>query len=127
MTVFPKKGVKCSFTPSMEAIGRDVLAELAAPPVLVFSDWDAVGDGSRPFRICCDASIDDFDATLEQEQPDGSVRPMSMLAALPSTREGIGRRSIWRHSALYGRSSALEDTFGERRLAFCRITRLWKI
>ena len=75
-----KKGVKCLFTTSVEVIVRDILAELAAPPFLVFSDWDAVEDGSRPFRVYCGASIDCFGATLEQEQPDGSVRPIAYVS-----------------------------------------------
>ena len=37
-TALFKKGVKFLFTPSMEAIVRDMLAEFAAPPVLVFPD-----------------------------------------------------------------------------------------
>ena len=49
-----------------------MLAGLADPPVLVFPDQDAVEDGSRPFRMYYDASIEGFGSTLEQEQPDGS-------------------------------------------------------
>ena len=33
-----RKGVQFEFTPAMEIIVRDILAELAAPPILVFSD-----------------------------------------------------------------------------------------
>ena len=67
---------------------RDMLAVLAAPPVLVFPDWDAVEGGSRPFQVHCDASIDGFGATLEQEQPDGFVRPSAYVsrATLDSER-----------------------------------------
>ena len=88
ITALLKKGVKGLFTPSMEAIVRDMLAELAAPPVLVFPVWDAVEDGSRPFRVYCDATIDGFGATLEQEQPGGSVRPIAYVsrATLDSER-----------------------------------------
>ena len=50
------------------------LYHLAAPLSLVFLDWDAVADGSRPVRVFCDACIDGFGAALEQEQLDGSVR-----------------------------------------------------
>ena len=57
------------FPPATEAIVRDMLADLAAPPVLVFPGWDAVEDGSRLFRVYCDASIDGFGATFEQGQP----------------------------------------------------------
>ena len=53
-----------------------VLDELTNPPVLVIPDWDAASNGSRPFRLNCDASIDGFGGTLEQEQPDGSIRPI---------------------------------------------------
>ena len=41
-----------------------------------------------------------------------------MLAALPSTRNDIGRRSIWKQAASYGRSSTSEATFGVRSFAF---------
>ena len=45
-------------------------------------------DGSRPFRVYCEASIYSFGATLEQEQPDGSVRPIPYVirATLDSER-----------------------------------------
>ena len=71
LTVLLLKGVKYVFTPAMEVIVRQNLAELAAPPILIFPDWDAVADGSRPFRVYCDACIDGFGAALEQEQPGG--------------------------------------------------------
>ena len=45
-------------------------------------------DGSHPFRVYCNASIEGFGATLEQEQPDGSVRPIAYVsrATLDSER-----------------------------------------
>ena len=63
----------------MDPILRQILHELAVPLILVYPDWDAVADNSRPFRLYCDASIDGFGATLEQEQPDGSVRPIVFI------------------------------------------------
>ena len=64
----------------MEAIVRELLAELSKPPILVFPDWDAVEDGSRPLLLCCcDASNDDLGATLEQKQSDGTVKPMAYI------------------------------------------------
>ena len=39
VTALLEKGVTFSFTPSMEVIAREMLAEVAAPPALVFSDW----------------------------------------------------------------------------------------
>ena len=88
LTALPRKGVKYVFTPAMEVIVRQILAELAAPPVLVFPDWDAVADGSRPSHVYCDTCTNGFGAALEQEQPGGSVRPISYvsLAALDSER-----------------------------------------
>ena len=76
-TFLLKKGAVFDFTPTMEAAVCALLAELAAPPILVFLDWDAVIDKSRPFRLHCDASTDGLGATLEQEQPDGSIRPIA--------------------------------------------------
>ena len=102
ITALLKKGVNFLFTPSMEVIVRDMLAELADPPVLVFPDWDAVADGSRPFRVYCDASIDGFGATLDQEQPDGSVRPIFYVirATVDSGRHWTP--PFWKQAASYG-------------------------
>jgi len=76
-----KQGAKFVFTSDMKTIVRTPLAELSTPPGLVFPDWDVVADGFHPFRLYCDASIDDFGATLEQEQPDGSVRSIVVSRA----------------------------------------------
>ena len=75
----------------MEVIVREILAELAAPPVLVFPEWDDVADGFRPFQVYCDVCIGGFGAALEQEQPDGSVRPVAYIsrATLDSERHWI--------------------------------------
>ena len=78
ITSLLRKGVKFEFTHKI--IVREILAELATPPILVFPDWDAVADGSRPFQVNCDACIDGFGAALEQEQPDGSVRPIAYIS-----------------------------------------------
>ena len=51
ITSLLRKGVKFELTLAMEKIVREILAELAAPPILVFPDWDAVADGSRPFHV----------------------------------------------------------------------------
>ena len=80
VTALLKKGATFEFTSSMEDTVRTLLAELAAPPILVFPDWDAVIDTSRPFRLQCDASTAGLGATLEQEQPDGSIRPIVYIS-----------------------------------------------
>ena len=75
-----RKGAAFVFTPTMEDIVRALLAKLAAPPTPVFPDWDAVIDTTRPFRLHCDASTAGLGATLEQEQPDDSVRPIVYIS-----------------------------------------------
>ena len=67
---------------------REIIAELAAPPILVFPDRDAVADSSLPFHVYCDACIDDFGAAREQDQREGSVRriPFISRATLDSER-----------------------------------------
>ena len=80
MTALLKKGVAFDYISTMKDTVRALLAELAAPPILIFPDWDAVIDTSRPFRLHCDASTADFGATLEQEQPDGSIRPIVYIS-----------------------------------------------
>ena len=80
ITALLKKGAAFEFTSAMEDTVRALLAELAAPPILVFPDWDAVIDTSRPFRLHCDASTAGLGATLEQEQPDGSIRPIVYIS-----------------------------------------------
>ena len=80
ITALLKKGATFDFTSTMEDTVRALLAELAAPPILVYPDWDAVVDTTRPFRLHCDASTAGLGATLEQEQPDGSIRPIVYIS-----------------------------------------------
>ena len=80
ITALLKKGAAFDFTSAMEDTVRALLAELAAPPILVFPDWDAVIDTSRPFRLHCDASTAGLGATLEQKQPDDSIRPIVYIS-----------------------------------------------
>ena len=85
--VLLKKGATFSFTPTMEAAVRALPAELAASPILVFPDWNAVIDKSRPFRLHCDASTDGRGATLEQEQPDGYIRSIVYVSRTSLTND----------------------------------------
>ena len=87
ITSLLKKGAMFDFTPPMKAAVRTLLAELAAPPILVFSDWDAVIDKSRPFRLHCDASTDGLGATLEQEKLDGSIHPIVYISRVTFSNE----------------------------------------
>ena len=88
ITALFKKGATFSFTPPVEEVVRAPLAELVAPPILVFPDWDTVIKKSRPFRLHCDASTDGLGATLKQEQTDGSIRPIVYISrtTLANTR-----------------------------------------
>ena len=80
ITALFKKGAAFDFTSTMEDTVRDLLPELATPSILVFPDWDAVADTSRPFRLYYDASTAGLGATREQEQPDGSIRPIVYIS-----------------------------------------------
>ena len=80
ITSLLKQGVKFVLTTPMETIVRTLLEELPAPPVLVYPDWDAVADNSRPFLLYCDASVDGFGTILEQEQKDSLIRPIVFIS-----------------------------------------------
>lgn len=56
INALPKQGVKLCFNPQMETIVRQIINELATPPILVYPDWDAVTDNFRPFHLYCDAT-----------------------------------------------------------------------
>ena len=64
ITSLLEQSVKIVFTPPMEAIVRELLAELYTPPVLVYLNWDGVTDNSRLFLLYCDASVDGLGTTL---------------------------------------------------------------
>ena len=80
ITALLKKGAAFDFTSAMENTVRALLVELAAPAILVYPDWDGVIDTTRPFRLHCDTSTAGLGATLEQEQPDGSIRPIVYIS-----------------------------------------------
>ena len=100
ITSFLRKGVKFKFTPNMEIIVREIIAELATPPILIFPNLHAVGDGSRSFHAYCDACIDGFGAALET----GAARRLSAAHRLyqplyPRFREtlDLARLGSWQH------------------------------
>ena len=80
MTRLLKEDVPFSFNAEMEAVVREILKVLTKPPVLVYPDFEAAQNGSRKFRLYCDASAAGFGATLEQPQKDNSVRPIVYLS-----------------------------------------------
>ena len=108
ITALLKESVACDFTSTMVDTVHALLAELAAPPIVFFPDWDAVIDTSRPFRLHYDASTAGLGATLEQEQPDGSIRPIVLprltrhrpLPTLSRTLRRLRRPCILQHRTL---------------------------
>ena len=88
LTSLLKKGVPFDFTPAMAGIVKDLLQNLSKPTVLAFPDWEAAQDQSRPFLLYCDACRDGFGAVLEQQQADGSIRPITFISrtTLPNER-----------------------------------------
>ena len=86
ITKLLKKDVPFRFTAQMETVIRELPAVLTTPPVLVYPDFEAARDGSRNFRLYCDASAAGFGATLEQLQKDNAVRPIVNVsrAVLPN-------------------------------------------
>lgn len=86
--ILKKKVPSLSLPSEIEMVVRQLLAELAAPPVLVYRDREGISDGSWPFHLSCDARIDGFGRTLEQEQLDGTTRPIVYIsrATLESER-----------------------------------------
>ena len=64
----------------MEAVVRKILKVLTKPPVLIYPDFETARNGSRKFRLYCDASAAGFGATLEQQQKDNMVRPIVYLS-----------------------------------------------
>ena len=106
ITSLLRKGVKFEFAPAMEVIAPEILAEIAAPPILV----------SRPFHVYCDACIDGFGAALEKKSNrTGQYGPSLTSAALPSIPRGTGLRSTWKLAALSRPSNGFEATSGARR------------
>lgn len=78
-----------SFTRETETVVRSLVAVLSAPSVLAYPDWKAVYVGSRPFCLFVTRVLmDGFGAALEQEQPDGVLRPLVCIsrATLDSER-----------------------------------------
>ena len=113
-----KQGATFDFPSAMEVTIRAIFHELTEPPILVYHDWDAVAENSRPFRLDCDARLDGFGETLEQQQPDGSVRPIIYIsrATLDSQRSWTpnvyGHPSTSRPAASSGQISDFAGIFG---------------
>ena len=80
ITKLLKKDVPFSLNAEMETVIREILTVLTKPPVMAYPDFEAARDGSRKFRLYCDASAAGFGATLEKPQKDNTVRPIVYLS-----------------------------------------------
>ena len=125
ITSLLKQGVKFVFTPAMETIVRELLAELSTPPILVYPNWDAVSDNSRPFLLYCDAWAVSPPPSTKNKMTTPSA-PSCSSAALPSSRNVTGPRSMWKRAASSGASSTFVATCGVPTYDFFRTTRRWK-
>ena len=122
-----RKRIKFAFTPATDNLVREILEELTTPPVLVFPDWGNVAEGSRPLHVYCNACIDGFGDALEQEQMDGSIKPIAYIsrATLDSERSWIPldleagsivwalkrlRGYLWGKSSVYSQTTKLWET-----------------
>ena len=81
ITALLKKGAAFDFTSAMEDTVRALLAELVAPPILVFPDWDADIDTSLPFRLI--ATL----APLASEPPATKNNRMALYAPSSTSAE----------------------------------------
>ncbi|CAB1105230.1 unnamed protein product [Ectocarpus sp. CCAP 1310/34] len=75
-----KKGEKFAFTADHVAVVRKMMDILSGPTVLAFPCYEGAISGERPFRLTADASISGLGAVIEQEQRDGSIRPLCFLS-----------------------------------------------
>ena len=82
ITALLKKGAAFDFTSAMEDTVRALYAELAAPPILVFPDWDAVIDT----RLDPSASIATL-APLASEPPSNKNNRMAPFALSSTSAE----------------------------------------
>ena len=82
-----RKGVKFEFTPHHERIVREMSDELSSPNVLASPDFEAAISGSRKFRLVTDASADGLGVVIEQQPPDGSIRPLRFLSRITLDNE----------------------------------------
>lgn len=67
---------------------KGFLHGLSVLSLLAFPDRDATFDGSQSFRLYSDASRDGFGSTLEKDQTNRSIRPVTFPSrvTLPNER-----------------------------------------
>ena len=93
-----KKGARYEFTEEHTQILQTLLEQLSSARVLAFPDFPAATSGDRPFQLITDASVDELGAVAEQEQSDGTTRPICFLsrATFPNEKQ-IGATRVCSH------------------------------
>ena len=99
LTALLRKGIRLDFTPDMEVIVREILAALAAPPMLIFPDWDAVAAPST-----CIATPLSTVLVPRSNRNNRTARYGQLLisAALPSIPRNARPRRTWKLVACLG-------------------------
>ncbi|CAB1111520.1 unnamed protein product [Ectocarpus sp. CCAP 1310/34] len=80
VTALLKKDAKFAFTAKHAEVIQEMKDKLSSPEVLAFPDYEGAITGKRKFRLITDASISGLGAVIEQEQEDGTVRPLCYLS-----------------------------------------------
>ena len=119
-----RKGVKFAFTPAMEKLVREILAELATPPILV----SPIGTLSPTGHVIstCTATLASTGLAPNRSRRTVPSNPSRTSAELRSTRKGIGLILIYRAAASFGLSNAFATIFGSPTSAYSPTTRPWK-
>ena len=107
----------------MEALVRTPLKELSAPPVLVYPDWDAVADNSRPFILYYDVTSMVLEPHLSRNKNAAQYALLFSSATLHLSLSDAGPCSTSRLAASSGVSSASKDVCGVPPSASFRTTR----
>ena len=99
-----RKGVKFAFTPAMEKLVREIVAELATPPIL-FSPIETLLPTGH-VRSTCTATLPSTGLAPPSNRSRKTVtsNPSRTSAELRSTRRDIGLLLIWRPAASFGLS-----------------------
>ena len=108
ITSLLKKGAVFDFTPTMETAVRALLAELAAPPILIFLDWDASPDRFVYTAMPAPMASEQLSSRSSLTAPSA---PLSILAEQRSLTNGIGPPWNSRPDALCGVSVAYAVTY----------------
>ena len=100
-----KQDATFDFTLAMEATIRAIPHELTEPPILVYPDWDAVADNSRPSASTATLASTASGRLSSKNNPTAPSAPSSTSAAPPWTLNVHGHPSTSRPAASSGRSS----------------------